>query len=159
MCILLKSCVTIMLLSCWELECFQMLRRWQNLNILLHLIKKNLLLRLAKHTFERPPYKPIEIKKKKSLYLWMDGRTCGLALSLDGYCLPLKVSNNSLFSSPQILPGQFLYKVRHDTLCRKHRLTFKRSNSKVATTTRSQNLWHKQVLNGVAERIVSIRNV
>ena len=89
----------------------------------------------------------------------MDGRTCGLALSLDGYCLPLKVSNNSLFSSPQILPGQFLYKVRHDTLCRKHRLTFKRSNSKVATTTRSQNLWHKQVLNGVAERIVSIRNV
>ena len=89
----------------------------------------------------------------------MDGRSCGLAFSFDGHCLPLKVSNNSLFSSPQILPGQFLYKVRHNTLCRKHRLTFKRANPKVATTTRSQNLWHQQVLNEIVERIVSIRNV
>lgn len=52
----------------------------------------------------------------------------------------------SFSSTPQILPGQLLHKVQHNTLFHKHCLTSERPHSKTATATRSQTLWHQQVL-------------
>lgn len=48
--------------------------------------------------------------------------------------------------APQILPGKFLHKVWHDTLCHKHCLTFERPDPQAATTTRSETFRHQQVL-------------
>ena len=59
----------------------------------------------------------------------------GFLFLMNPYCLPL-----------QILPGKFLHKVWHNTLCHKHCLTFERPDSQAAAATRSEDFRHQQVL-------------
>lgn len=55
-------------------------------------------------------------------------------------------SELTVCSTPQLLPGQLLHKVQPDALCHKHCLASERPYSKAATATRSETLWHQQVL-------------
>uniref|UniRef100_A0AAX7U021 ORM1-like protein 1 n=1 Tax=Astatotilapia calliptera TaxID=8154 RepID=A0AAX7U021_ASTCA len=45
-----------------------------------------------------------------------------------------------------ILPGKFLYKIQHNTLCHQHCLASECPDPQTATAAWSQNSWHQQVL-------------
>lgn len=55
-------------------------------------------------------------------------------------------SEPTVCSALQLLPDQLLHKVQPDALCHKHCLASERPYSKAATATRSESLWHQQVL-------------